>query len=178
MISPTFDFWPPRSRRPWCRRAGRPWGSAKNASMTKAVVISSVPQAPPWAPIGHCYSLGWPWGAALLPFLHAPPAPSTWAPTRAPPWPATGLRVLHDDFFELRVFLVHVTLRFKSSLVALAMLSWCVGGRGGRQRKWCTDNYGVRVLRVHMGRPRGSAKNALMAKAVAKSSRMLLKECL
>ena len=79
------------------------------------------PQALPWAPIGHCYSLGWPWGAALLPFLHAPPAPSTWAPTRAPPWPATGLRVLHDDFFELRVFLL--TLRFKSSLEALAMLS-------------------------------------------------------
>ena len=64
------------------------------------------PQALPWALIGHCYSLGWPWGAALLSFLHAPPAPSTWAPTRAPPWPATGLRVLHDEFFELRVFLL------------------------------------------------------------------------
>ena len=97
------------------------------------------PQAPPWAPIGHYYSLGWPWGAALLPFLHAPPAPSTWAPTRAPPWPATGLRVLHDEFFELRVFLL--TPWLKSSLEALAMLSWCGGGRGGRQRKCCTDNY-------------------------------------
>ena len=98
-----------------------------------------LPQAPPWAPIGHCYSLGWPWGAALRPSLHAPPAPSTWAPTRAPPWPATGLRVLHDEFFELRVF--RATLRLKSSLEALAMLSWFRGGRGGRQRKCCTDNY-------------------------------------
>ena len=43
-------------------------------------------------------SLGWPWGAALIPFRHAPPAPSTRAPTRAPPWPASGLIVLQDDF--------------------------------------------------------------------------------
>ena len=93
-----------------------------------------LPQAPPWAPIGHYYSLGRPWRAALRPSPHAPPAPSTWGPTRAPPWPATGLRVLHDEFFELRDFLV--IQRLKSSLVALAMLSWCGGGRGGRQRKF------------------------------------------
>ena len=37
-----FDFWPPRPWRPRCRCAGRPWGSAKNASMTKAVAISPI----------------------------------------------------------------------------------------------------------------------------------------
>ena len=40
VISPDFDFWSPRPWRPRCRCAGRPWGSAKNASMTKAVAIS------------------------------------------------------------------------------------------------------------------------------------------
>ena len=40
VISPDFDFWTPRPWRPRCRCAGRPWGSAKNVSMTKAVAIS------------------------------------------------------------------------------------------------------------------------------------------
>ena len=87
------------------------------------------PQASQWAPIGHCYNIGWPWGAALRPSLHAPPAPSTWAPPRAPPWPTAGLRVLHDQFFFLRAFLTKQ--RFKSTLEAIATLSWCGEGLGG-----------------------------------------------
>ena len=41
LISPQFDFGP-HVRPPWYRRAGMPRGSTKNASMTKAVAISSL----------------------------------------------------------------------------------------------------------------------------------------
>ena len=88
-----FRFLPPTAMAPTVQVCGKAVGERQEHLNDQC--CGHIPhQASQWAPIGHCYNIGWPWGAALRPSLHAPPAPSTWAPPRAPPWPTAGLRVL------------------------------------------------------------------------------------
>ena len=49
--------------------------------------------------------------------------------------------VPHRKYFELSFILVHVTYWLKYPQVQGTMLTLGVGGRRGRPREYCTDNY-------------------------------------
>ena len=110
-LSLKLHFWPPRLRRSWCRRAGRPWGSAKNASMTQVVVISPLSSS-----MGTHWALLLPWlavGGGTTPFYTCSPGAlhvGTHAGSSVACHRFEGAaRTIHDELLVrsiLRVFLV------------------------------------------------------------------------